>query len=85
MSSSTRKPNKNCSKKEEMSLYKRQRRRINYGAKSPHGCDAMEIEVEENFGWIGDAILKNSTMKISDTRSYRWMDLGRETKKPAGW
>ena len=33
MSSSTRKPNKNCSKKEEMSLYKRQRRRINYGAK----------------------------------------------------
>ena len=38
MSSSTRKPNKNCSKKEEMSLYKRQKRRINYGAKSPHGC-----------------------------------------------
>ena len=49
--------------------------------KSPHGCDAMEIEVEENFGWICDAILKNSTMKISDTRSYRWMDLGREPKK----
>ena len=51
--------------------------------KSPHGCDAMEIEVEENFGWICGAILKNSTMKISDTRSYRWMDLGRKTKKPA--
>ena len=41
-----------------MSLYKRQRRGINYGAKSPHGCDAMEIEVEENFGWICGAILK---------------------------
>ena len=26
--------------------------------KSPHGCDAMEIEVEENFGWICGAILK---------------------------
>ena len=52
--------------------------------KSPHGCDAMEIEVEENFGWICGAILKNSTMKISDTRSYRWMDLGREPKSPHG-
>lgn len=52
--------------------------------KSPQGSDAMEIEVEENFGWICGAILKkNSTMKISDTRSYRWMDLGREPKKPA--
>ena len=26
--------------------------------KSPHGGDSMEIEVEENFGWICGAILK---------------------------
>ena len=52
--------------------------------KSPHGCDAMEIEVEKISDGFVARYKKNSTMKISDTRSYRWMDLGREPKKPAG-
>ncbi len=51
--------------------------------KSPHGCDAMEIEVEKISDGFVARYKKNSTMKISDTRSYRWMDLGREPKKPA--
>ena len=50
MSSSTRKPNKNCSKKEEMSLYKRQKRRINYGAKKPARlCEVHPKSFVSNF------------------------------------